>query len=181
MYQKSKTLALSWYPLWNLLDDKQVVLSTWIICWKLQRNRLEIWKHPLNFSQNCRLKWEGNFLVPVNIPIHQRIGIKTSLGFFFPTGTFRMSYYDTLTFWGKYEGNFRMEISSVILWRKEGEISTWNFSFISLEFPQGNYEEISTGMIPWNSSMNPYGNLGDVDRLPAGSLRICSLPLVQSY
>ena len=65
------------------------------------------------------------------------------------------------------------------------EISTWKypqgfhrerrrkyphrkFPFISPEFPQGNYEEISAGMIPWNSPINPCENLGDVDGLPAG-------------
>ena len=36
------------------------------------------------------------------------------------------------------------------------------FPFISTEFPQGNDEEISAGMIPWNSPINPRGNLGDV-------------------
>ena len=65
------------------------------------------------------------------------------------------------------------------------EISTWKypqgfhrerrrkyphrkFPFISPEFPQGNHEEISAGMIPWNSPINPRGNLGDVDGSPAG-------------
>ena len=41
------------------------------------------------------------------------------------------------------------------------------FSFISPEFPQGNYEEISTRIIPQNSPMNPCGNLGEVDGSPA--------------
>ena len=66
-----------------------------------------------------------------------------------------------------------------------GEISTWKFPhgfprerrrkyphkkfpFISPEFLRGNYEDISTGMIPWNSPINPHGNLGDVDGSPAG-------------
>ena len=39
------------------------------------------------------------------------------------------------------------------------EISTEN----SPSIPRGNYVEISTGMIPWNSPINPCGNLGDVD------------------
>ena len=42
------------------------------------------------------------------------------------------------------------------------------FPFISPEFPQGNYEEISPGMIPWNSPINLRGNLWDVDGSPAG-------------
>ena len=37
------------------------------------------------------------------------------------------------------------------------------FPFISPEFPQGNYEEISAGMILWNSPIYPRGNLGHVD------------------
>ena len=40
--------------------------------------------------------------------------------------------------------------------------------FIFPKFPQGNYEEISTEMIPWNSPINLFGNLGDVDGSPAG-------------
>ena len=42
--------------------------------------------------------------------------------------------------------------------------------FLSPSFPQGNYGEISSGIIPWNSPKNPRGNLGDVDGLPAGLL-----------
>ena len=33
------------------------------------------------------------------------------------------------------------------------------FSFISPEFPQGNHEEISAGMIPWNSPIIRLGIL----------------------
>ena len=40
--------------------------------------------------------------------------------------------------------------------------------FISPKFPQGYYEEISAEMIPWNSPINPPGNLGDMDGLPLG-------------
>ena len=124
--------------------------------------------HPLHFSENSGLKWEGNFPEPVNLSIHQRIDIKTSLGYPFTTGTLCMSFYDTLHF----EGNMR-EIS---MWKyprwfsreKRGKYPHRKLSFISPEFPQGNYEEISTGMIPWNSPTNPCGNLGDVDGLPAG-------------
>ena len=53
-----------------------------------------------------------------------------------------------------------------------GEMSTWKypqgfhrerrrkypprkFSFIFPSFPQGNHEEFSAGMIPWNSPINP--------------------------
>ena len=48
------------------------------------------------------------------------------------------------------------------------------FSFISHEFLEGNYEEISTGIIPWYLPINLRGNLGDVDGLPAG---ICLIAL----
>ena len=44
------------------------------------------------------------------------------------------------------------------------------FPFISHEFPEGNYEEFSAGMIPRKSPLNPGGNLGDVDGSPAGTL-----------
>ena len=42
------------------------------------------------------------------------------------------------------------------------------FSFVSPEFPQGNYVEISAGMVPLKSPINLRGNLGDVDGSPAG-------------
>ena len=48
------------------------------------------------------------------------------------------------------------------------------FSFISQEFLEGNYEEISTGMIPWYLPINLRGNLGDVDGLPA-AIRLIAL------
>ena len=67
----SKRSQRQLHPLWNLLDDKQVVLSTWIICWKFTCRNI-----PLNFPQNSRLKWEGNFPKPLNLPIHQRIDTK---------------------------------------------------------------------------------------------------------
>ena len=60
-----------------------------------------------------------------------------------------------------------MELSAAILLGKEGKYPHRKFSFISVEFLQGNYEEISTGMIPLNSPINPCGNLRDVDGLPA--------------
>ena len=40
------------------------------------------------------------------------------------------------------------------------------------EFLRGNHEEIFTGMIRCNSSINPRQNLGDVDGLPAGNIRV---------
>ena len=51
---------------------------------------------------------------------------------------------------------------------KKGKYPYGKFSFISPEYPQGNYGEICTGRIAWNSSINPCGNLEDVDGLPAG-------------
>ena len=65
------------------------------------------------------------------------------------------------------------------------EISTWKYpqgfyrgrrrkypdrkiSFISPEFPRGNHEENSAGMIPLNSPIKMRGNLGDVDGSPTG-------------
>ena len=44
------------------------------------------------------------------------------------------------------------------------------FLFISAKFLHENDEEISAGMIPWNSPINPCENLGDVDGSTAGSL-----------
>ena len=51
-----------------------------------------------------------------------------------------------------------------------GKYPHTKFPFISPEFPQGNHEEISAGMMPWNSPINPRGNLGDVDVSPARKL-----------
>ena len=78
-----------------------------------------------------------------------------------------------IAFWN-FEGNMR----EIPTWKypqgfhreKRRKYPHRTFPFISLKFPQGNYEEISTGMIPWNSPINPRGNLGDVDGLPAGPL-----------
>ena len=39
---------------------------------------------------------------------------------------------------------------------------------ISPAFPRRNYKEISVGIIPRNSPINPCGNMGEVDALPAG-------------
>ena len=49
------------------------------------------------------------------------------------------------------------------------------FSFISPKFPSGNYEEISAGMILWNSPINLRGNLGNKDGSPAGFLQILEI------
>ena len=46
------------------------------------------------------------------------------------------------------------------------------FSFMSPEFPQGNYVEISAGMLPWNSPINLRGNLGHMDGSPAGQCHV---------
>ena len=53
----TKTLALSCYPLWNLLDDKQVVLSTWIICRRLVEKPLK------NFQAETSPKFLPKFQV----------------------------------------------------------------------------------------------------------------------
>ena len=63
---------------------------------------------------------------------------------------------------------FHADISPGIPQGTEAETST-----IFPEFPQGNYEEISAGMILWNSPINLCGNLGDVDGLPAGNVWYC--------
>ena len=60
----------------------------------------------------------------------------------------------------KYPQEFPRERKRKYLHRK--------FPFISPEFPQINYEEISAGMIPRNSPLNPSEKLGDVDGSPAG-------------
>ena len=104
-----------------------------------------------NFSQNSGLKWEGNFPEPVNLSIHQRIDIKTSLGYFFTTGPL-------MTLWN-FAGNMReISVRKYPWWfsrEKRGNYPHRKFSLISPEYLQGNNEEISTGM---NTQESP--NLG---------------------
>ena len=99
------------------------------------------------FPQTCK---------PYNSPKHD---IKSSLGYFHMIGILPMSLNCIL----KYPQGFYRERSRKYPHRK--------FSFISPEFPQGNNEEICTGMIPWKSPINPRGNQGDVDGLPAGAFQ----------
>ena len=94
--------------------------------------------------------------------------IKSSLGYFHITGTLPMLLYCILKFLGKHKANFHVEISPGIPWERRQKYPHRTFPFISPKYPQGNYAEISTGMIPMNSPKNPCGNLGDVDGLPAG-------------
>ena len=57
----AKSLTLSCYLTMKSAGWEAGGLSTWIICCKLWRNSVEIslQKHPLNFSHNSGLKWEG--------------------------------------------------------------------------------------------------------------------------
>ena len=161
----------------NVLNPSHFPVVPYDICWMTNRwfyqhgsfvvssreKRLEIslQKHSLNFFQNSGLKWEGNFPDPVNLPIHQRIDIKTSLGYLFTTGTLCMAFYDTLKFpCRNIPGDFLGKIG--------GNIHIENSPSFLLDFCRGNYEEISKAMIPWNSPIIPCGNLADVDGLPAG-------------
>mgnify|MGYP001801504244 CR=1 FL=1 len=138
-----------------------------VIC----RDRLEIslQKHPLNFSQNFEMKWEGNFPELVNLSIHQRIDGRTSLGYFFHNWD---PLYGLLWHFWNFEGYMREISKQDYPWwfsrEKKGKYPRRKFSFISPEFLQRNYEEISTGMISWKSPIIPCENLGDVDGLPAG-------------
>ena len=88
--------------------------------------------------------------------------IKSSLGYFHITGTLPMSLNCILKFLrearGKYPQGFH--------WERRRKYPHRKFPFISPEFPHGNHEELSAGMIPWNSPINPHGNLGDVDGSP---------------
>ena len=75
--------------------------------------------------------------------------------------------YGLLWHW-HFEGNMReISMRKYPRWfarEKRGKYPHRKFSFISPEFPQGSYEEISTGMNPWNYPIIPCGNL---DGLPA--------------
>ena len=89
-----------------------------------------------------------------------KIDIKSSLGYFHTTGTISMSLYCNLNFEGnkskistwKYPRGFQRE--------RRGRYTRRKFPLISPKFPRWTYEEFSTGMIPWNSPVNPHGNCG---------------------
>ena len=123
---------------------------------------------PAETSTQFPPKWEGNFPKPVNLSIHNRSDIKTSLGFFSQLGLFVWLF---MTLWN-FERNIREISMRKYLWwfsrEKREKYPHRKFSFVSPEFLLGNYEEISMGMIPWNSTIIPCGNLGDVVGLPAG-------------
>ena len=95
-----------------------------------------------------------------NLSIHQRIGIKTSLGFFHNWDPLYVLlwHFDILReVWGNFPCGKNLRQFSR---EKRGKYPHRKFSFISPEFPQGNYEEISTEIIPWNCHINPCGNRG---------------------
>mgnify|MGYP001804486788 CR=1 FL=1 len=72
-----------------------------------------------------------------------------------------------------HEGNFHVEISPGIPQGKEWKYPHRKFPFISPEFPQGNHEEISAVMTPWNSphkSVWKSGGHGWLARLVADTL-----------
>ena len=99
------------------------------------------------FPQTCK-----HFNSPNN-------GIKSSLVYFHTTGPFLCHY---IVFWN-FEGNLR----KISRWKypqgfhreRRWKYPHRTFPFISSTFPLGNYEEVSTGMIPWTSPTNPRGNL----------------------
>ena len=66
-------------------------------------------------SFKSRLKWDGSCPKPVNILIHQTMTWNQHCDIFIQPGTFPLSLYCILKFLGKYEGNFRLKISSGIL------------------------------------------------------------------
>ena len=108
-------------------------------------------KHPLispkipgwNERENSRNVYTFQFTKELKLNYHW--GIFSQLGPFVCT---------FIILW-HFEGNRR----KISMWKypqwfsreKRGEYPHRKFSFISPEFPQGNYEKISTGMISWNS------------------------------
>ena len=93
--------------------------------------------------------------------------IKSSLGYFHISWTFPMSLNCILKILGEAQGKFPC---GNIPRDSTGKYPHRKFPFIPHEFPEGNYEEFSAGMIPRKSPLNPDGNLGDVDGSPAGTL-----------
>ena len=88
-----------------------------------------------------------------------------------------MSLYCILKFFRETQGKFpRRNFPTDSTGKEGGNIHIEN----SPSFPQGNYEEICTGMIPWTYPINPRGNLGDVNGLPAGPLML-ALNMSQKY
>ena len=87
--------------------------------------------------------------------------IKSSLGYFPIIGSLPMSLNCILNFLREARGKF-----------PRGNIpSDYTGGNIHMENPPSfswNHEEISAGMVPWNSPINPRGNLGEVDGSPAG-------------
>ena len=74
----------------------------------------------------------------------------------------------SLSFFLKYlreaQGKFpRGNIPKILLVKGDGNIHIENSPSFPLNFCRENYEEISAGMISWNSPINPRGNLRDVD------------------
>ena len=86
--------------------------------------------------------------------------IKSSLGYFHISWTFPMSLNCILKILGEAQGKFPCGNIPRDSTGKIGKYPHRKFRFISPEFPQGNYEEISAGMIPWNSAINPWKSGG---------------------
>ena len=157
----TKSLTLSFYPLWNFLDEKQVVLSAWVICCNCREPFGYVpAKTSPHFLPKFRVEMRGKFLrtcKPFNSPKNWHLNIT---GIFFHNwdpSYGLLWHFDILReiFMRKYPRWFSRE--------KKGKYLHRNFSLISPEFLQGNYEEITTGMIPWNLPVILCGNLGDVE------------------
>ena len=96
--------------------------------------------------------------------------INSSLGYFHITGTLPMSFNCILKFLREARGKFpRGNIPRDSTGKGGGNIHMENSPSFPPEFPQVNYEEVSTGMIPLNSPINPRGNLGEADGSPTGN------------
>ena len=111
------------------------------------------------FPQTCE-----HFNLPNN-------DIKSSLGYFHIIRTLPMSlnciFKFLRDFWKFPRGNIPRDSTG----KGGGYIHIEN----SPSFLQGNHEEISAGVIPWNSPINPRGNLRDVDGSPAGIQRVTTI------
>ena len=104
--------------------------------------------------------WEGSFPELLNFLIHEIWTLNHHWDIFTQLGPFHYTY---IAFWN-FEGNMRetsmRKYPGGFYRERRWKYPHRKFSFISPEFPLGNYEELSTGMIPWNSPINPRGNFG---------------------
>ena len=90
-----------------------------------------------------------------------KIDIKSSLGYFHTTvGPFQCHY---IAIWILRETRVKFPHGNIpgdSRGKGGGDILVENSPLISPKFPRWTYEEFSTGMIPWNSPVNPHGNCG---------------------